>query len=84
MKNADFLVLGGNLFDAALIKSSVIAKIPDAILSTPGNGNCLQGARSFEGRRIIAHIGDPLLNIDATCAGDRGVGPVGYRARPGW
>ena len=82
MKNAGFLVLGGNLFDAALIKTSVIGEEFQArFLATPGSENCFVGrAIVFEGPEDYhARINDASLNIDAHCIlVVRGVGPVGY------
>ena len=82
MKNAGFLVLGGNLFDAALIKTSVIGEEFRArFLSTPGHENCFTGrAVVFEGPEDYhERINDPALGIDATSIlVIRGAGPVGY------
>ena len=82
MENAGFLVMGGNLFDAALMKTSVIGKeFRERFLQKPGDEN------AFEGRAIVfdgpedyhARINDASLNIDETCLlVIRGVGPVGY------
>ena len=82
MKNAGFLVLGGNLFDSALIKTSVIGDDFRArFLSNP------ESPESFTGRAIVFdgpedyhdRINDPSLSIDNTCIlVIRGVGPVGY------
>ncbi len=80
--NAGFLVLGGNLFDSALIKTSVIGEeFAGRYLSNPGSENV------FEGRAIVfdgpedyhARIDDPALQIDEMCIlVIRGAGPVGY------
>jgi dihydroxy-acid dehydratase len=82
MENAGFLVLGGNLFEAALIKTSVIGEEFRArFLSTPGAENTFTGrAIVFEGPEDYhARINDSSLNIDATCMlVIRGTGPVGY------
>jgi dihydroxy-acid dehydratase len=80
--NAGFLVLRGNLFDSALIKTSVIsADFRARFLSTPGNEECFTSrVIVFDGpedyRRRIEH---PSLNIDESCMlVVRGTGPVGY------
>ncbi len=82
MKEAGFLVMGGNLFDAALMKTSVIGdEFRKRFLSTPGDENAFTGrAIVFEGPEDYhARINDPALQIDETCLlVVRGVGPVGY------
>lgn len=82
MEKAGFLVLGGNLFDAALIKTSVIGdEFRNRFLSKPGSENCFTGrAIVFDGPEDYHHrINDPSLNIDETCIlVVRGAGPVGY------
>lgn len=82
MEKAGFLVLGGNLFDAALIKTSVIGdEFRQRFLSTPGSENCFIGrAIVFEGPEDYhERINDATLNIDASCIlVIRGTGPVGY------
>ena len=80
--DAGLLVLRGNLFDAAVMKSSVISEDFRArYLSNPGD------PQAFEGRAIVfegpedyhARIDDPTLNIDGECLlVIRGVGPIGY------
>lgn len=82
MAAAGFTVLSGNLFDNAVMKTSVIdAAFRERYLSQPGSENV------FEGRVIVfdgpedyhAHIDDPALNIDEHCIlVIRGAGPVGY------
>ena len=82
MDEAGFLVVGGNLFDSALMKTSVIStEFREKYLSTPGSLN------RFEGRAIVFEgpedyhdrINDPSLKIDDTCMlFIRGCGPVGY------
>ena len=82
MAQAGFLVISGNLFDSALMKTSVISdQFRKKYLSTPGAEN------RFEGRAIVFEgpedyhdrINDPALNIDDTCMlFVRGCGPVGY------
>lgn len=82
MEHAGFLVLTGNLFDSAIIKTSVIA--PDfrkRFLSDPEQPECFTGrAIVFEGPEDYhARINDPSLNIDETCLlVIRGTGPIGY------
>lgn len=81
-EKAGFLVLSGNLFDGALIKTSVINEdFRQRFLNESGNENRFDGrAIVFEGREdYYARINDPELNIDATCLlVIRGCGPVGY------
>ena len=80
--DAGLLVLRGNLFDAAVMKASVISKDFRArYLSNPAD------PQAFEGRAIVfegpedyhARIDDPALGIDGECLlVIRGVGPIGY------
>ncbi|MDD9904480.1 MAG: dihydroxy-acid dehydratase family protein [Rhodospirillaceae bacterium] len=82
MDQAGFVVVGGNLFDAALMKTSVISdEFRAKYLSEPGNEN------AFEGRAIVFdgpedyhdRINDPTLEIDENCLlFIRGCGPLGY------
>ena len=81
-ERAGFAVMGGNLFDAAIMKTSVI--------SDSFRARFLEAADdpdAFEGRAIVfdgpedyrARIDDPALEIDETCIlVMRGTGPVGY------
>jgi dihydroxy-acid dehydratase len=82
MENAGFLVLSGNLFDAALIKTSVIGdEFRKRFLSHSAHPNAFTGrAIVFEGPEDYhEHINDPALNIDEACIlVIRGTGPVGY------
>ncbi|MBS1827150.1 MAG: dihydroxy-acid dehydratase family protein [Acidobacteria bacterium] len=82
MENAGFLVLTGNLFDSAIIKTSVIgADFRRRFLSTPGEEEVFTGrAIVFEGPEDYhERINDPALNIDEHCVlVVRGTGPVGY------
>ncbi len=81
-ENAGFLVLSGNLFDSALMKTSVISDdFRQRFLSEPGK----EGA--FEARAVVFEgpedyhdrINDPELGIDErTILFVRGVGCVGY------
>ena len=80
--NAGFLVLSGNLFDSALMKTSVIsADFRQRFLSQPGQEG-IHEARAivFEGPEDYHdRINDPALNIDENCIlFIRNVGCVGY------
>ena len=80
--NAGFLVLSGNLFDSALMKTSVISRDFRArFLSVPGREGVFEArAIVFEGPEDYhERINDPALGIDETCIlFIRGVGCVGY------
>ncbi len=79
---AGFIVLKGNLFNSAIMKTSVISKeFRDRYLSNPRDPN------AFEGRAVVfdgpedyhARIEDPALGIDEnTILFIRGTGPIGY------
>ncbi|HKD07871.1 MAG TPA: IlvD/Edd family dehydratase [Bryobacteraceae bacterium] len=81
-EKAGFMVLGGNLFGSALIKTSVIS--PDfrsRFLSNPDAEECFTArAIVFDGPEDYRRrIEDPELNIDANCMlVVRGTGPLGY------
>jgi len=79
---AGFKVLGGNLFDSAIMKMSVISKeFRDRYLSDPKDPNAFEGkAVVFEGPEDYHHrIEDPALGIDErTILVIRGVGAIGY------
>lgn len=81
-EKAGFLVVTGNLFNSALVKTSVIgADFKARFLSTPGREGIFEGrAIVFEGPEDYHdRINDPSLNIDETCLlVIRGAGPVGY------
>ncbi len=81
-KNAGFKVLSGNLFDSALMKTSVISKdFQERFLSEPGNEGVFEAkAVVFEGPEDYHdRINDKSLNIDAhSILFIRGVGCVGY------
>jgi dihydroxy-acid dehydratase len=81
-KAAGFLVLKGNLFDSAIMKTSVISDdFRGRFLSNPRDKNALEGrAVVFEGPEDYHHrIEDPALKIDEhTLLFVRGVGPIGY------
>jgi xylonate dehydratase len=80
--NAGFLVLSGNLFDSALMKTSVISKDFRArFLSEPGREGVFEAkAVVFEGPEDYhERINDASLGIDdETILFIRGVGCVGY------
>jgi len=79
---AGFLVMRGNLFDSAVMKTSVISReFRDRYLSNP------QDPDAFEGRAVVfdgpedyhARIDDPAAMIDEHCLlVMRGTGPIGY------
>lgn len=79
---AGFVVMSGNLFDSALMKTSVIS--PDfraRYLDDPNDPDAFVGvAAVFEGPEDYhARINDPALPIDEnTILVVRGCGPVGY------
>lgn len=79
---AGFLNLKGNLFDSAIMKTSVIsADFRKRYLSNPGDPDAFEGkAIVFEGPEDYHHrIEDPALGIDEnSMLFIRGVGPVGY------
>ena len=74
--------LRGNLFDSAIMKTSVIsAEFRDRYLSNPSDPEAFEGrAIVFEGPEDYHHrIDDPGLAIDEHCIlVIRGVGPIGY------
>ncbi len=81
-RHAGFKVLRGNLFDSAIMKTSVISdEFRRRYLSKPGDPN------AFEGRAIVfdgpedyhKRIDDPALAIDEhAILFMRGTGPIGY------
>jgi dihydroxy-acid dehydratase len=81
-EKAGFLVVAGNLFESALMKTSVISEdFRRRFLSTPGSEDCFMArAVVFEGPEDYrANINDPALQIDEHCIlVVRGCGPVGY------
>jgi dihydroxy-acid dehydratase len=81
-KEAGFMVLSGNLFTSALIKTSVISEdFRRRFLSTPGAEECFTSrVIVFDGPEDYRkHIEDPSLNVDETCMlVVRGTGPLGY------
>ena len=82
VKDAGFIVLRGNLFDSAIMKTSVISKeFRDRYLSNLKDPEAFEGrAIVFEGPEDYHHrIDDESLNIDEHCMlFVRGVGPIGY------
>jgi len=81
-KHAGFKVLKGNLFDSAIMKTSVISEeFRRRYLSNPKDKNAFEGrAVVFEGPEDYHHrIDDPSLKIDEhTLLFMRGAGPIGY------
>jgi len=81
-QNAGFKVLSGNLFDSALMKTSVISKdFQQRFLSQPGKEGVFEArAIVFEGPEDYHdRINDKSLGIDDRCIlFIRGVGCVGY------
>ncbi|MDK3072270.1 IlvD/Edd family dehydratase [Sedimentitalea sp. JM2-8] len=81
-REAGFINLSGNLFDSAIMKTSVISKeFRDRYLSNPDD------PEAFEGRAIVfdgpedfhRRIDDESLGIDEHCILImRGAGPIGY------
>jgi dihydroxy-acid dehydratase len=82
LPDAGFLVLRGNLFDSAIMKTSGISpEFRQRYLSDPAHPNVLEGrAIVFDGPEDYhARIDDPALDVDETCLLIiRGVGPLGY------
>jgi dihydroxy-acid dehydratase len=81
-KQAGFKVLKGNLFDSAIMKTSVISDdFRKRFLSNPKDKNAFEGrAVVFEGPEDYhRRIDDPSLKIDEnTLLFMRGAGPIGY------
>ena len=81
-KDAGFVVLSGNLFDNAIMKTSVISKeFRDRYLSNPADPDAFEGkAFVFDGPEDYhKRLDDPASNIDEhTMLFMRGVGPIGY------
>ena len=81
-KNAGFINLSGNLFDRAIMKTSVISETFRATYLSDSND-----PNAFEGRAVVfdgpedfhKRIDDPVEAIDATSIlVMRGTGPIGY------
>jgi dihydroxy-acid dehydratase len=81
-KEAGFAVLTGNLFDAAIMKTSVISdEFRQRYLSNPDDPDAFEGpAVVFDGPEDYHHrIDDPSLRITPeTLLFMRGAGPIGY------
>ena len=82
LENAGFIVLKGNIFDSAVMKTSVISdSFRSQYLDKPSSLNIFEArAIVFEGPEDYhSRINDPQLNIDVDCIlVIRGCGPVGY------
>jgi dihydroxy-acid dehydratase len=80
--SAGFLVLSGNLFDSAIMKTSVISReFRERYLSNPDDPMAFEGhAVVFEGPEDYHHrIDDAALDIDErSILFIRGTGPIGY------
>ncbi|KKB82786.1 dihydroxy-acid dehydratase [Devosia limi DSM 17137] len=80
--DAGFLVLRGNLFDNAIMKTSVISsEFRERYLANPEHPGMFEGkAVVFDGPEDYHHrIDDPALEIDEnTLLFMRGAGPIGY------
>jgi len=81
-KKAGFKVLKGNLFDSAIMKTSVISEeFRERFLANRKDPNAFEGrAVVFDGPEDYHHrIDDPKLKIDEyTLLFIRGAGPIGY------
>ncbi|HWE99302.1 MAG TPA: IlvD/Edd family dehydratase [Caulobacteraceae bacterium] len=79
---AGFVVLRGNLFDSAIMKTSVISDaFRDRYLANPADLDAFEGrAVVFDGpEEYHARIDDPAMGIDEDCIlVMRGTGPIGY------
>ena len=82
LNDAGFLNLKGNLFDSAIMKTSVISReFRDRYLSNPSDPEAFEGtAVVFDGREDYhARINDASLHIDEkSVLIIRGAGPIGY------
>lgn len=82
LEDAGFINLRGNLFDSAIMKTSVISdEFRQRYLSNPDDLNAFEGrAIVFEGPEDYHdRINDPALEIDEYCLlFIRGAGPIGY------
>ncbi len=81
-EDAGFIVLRGNLFDSAIMKTSVISpEFRDRYLSNPDDPEAFEGpAVVFDGPEDYHHrIDDPSLKVTTdTLLFMRGAGPIGY------
>ncbi|WP_306120754.1 MULTISPECIES: IlvD/Edd family dehydratase [unclassified Roseitalea] len=82
MADAGFINLSGNLFDSAIMKTSVISdEFRQRYLSDPGDPDAFEGTVAvFDGPEDYhARIDDPAHGIDEnTVLIMRGAGPIGY------
>ena len=82
LEDAGFIVLRGNLFDSAIMKTSVISpEFRARYLSNPDDPEAFEGpAVVFDGPEDYHHrIDDPSVGItDQTLLFMRGAGPIGY------
>ncbi|WP_419813893.1 IlvD/Edd family dehydratase [Glacieibacterium sp.] len=82
LADAGFIVLSGNLFDAAIMKTSVISpEFRARYLSNPDDPEAFEGtALVFDGPEDYhARIDDPSLGVTSdTLLFMRGAGPIGY------
>ncbi len=82
LQDAGFIVLRGNLFDSAIMKTSVISpEFRERYLSNPEDPEAFEGpAVVFDGPEDYHHrIDDPSLGITTdTLLFMRGAGPIGY------
>ena len=82
LADAGFINLSGNLFDSAIMKTSVISdNFRKTYLSNPEDMNAFEGrAIVFDGPEDFHHrIDDPTENIDEkSILFMRGTGPIGY------
>ncbi|MEG3160786.1 IlvD/Edd family dehydratase [Sphingomonas sp. LB2R24] len=82
LEDAGFIVLRGNLFDSAIMKTSVISpEFRARYLSNPADPEAFEGpAVVFDGPEDYHHrIDDPSLGITTdTLLFMRGAGPIGY------
>jgi dihydroxy-acid dehydratase len=80
--DAGFIVLSGNLFDSAIMKTSVISReFRERYLANPADPMAFEGrVVVFEGPEDYHHrIDDPALAIDEhSILVIRGTGPIGY------
>ena len=81
-QRAGFIVLKGNLFESAIMKTSVISdEFRKKFLSKPGKEGVLEGrAIVFEGSEDYHdRVNDESLNMDENCIlVIRGAGPIGW------
>jgi len=82
VEHAGFINLKGNLFDSAIMKTSVISdEFRERYLSNPKDPMAFEGrAVVFDGPEDFHHqIDNPKLKIDEACIlFMRGTGPIGY------